>query len=122
MADEGARPEQFGLSDDALASHRTVFAADALKDMVVVLSGAGGGIGRAIAWLFSRLGARVAVVGRDQTKLDALQSALEARGYRATSHTIDIKEADAVASLFSAISNVHGQVDILINSAGGQFP
>jgi citronellol/citronellal dehydrogenase len=46
--------EKLGLSDDELAIYPTVFATDALKDMVVVVSGGAGGIGRAIAWLFAR--------------------------------------------------------------------
>src|ERR1700716_129415 len=65
-------PEMFGLTDDELAIRRTVFASDALKDMVVVVTGATGGIGRAIAWLFARLGAHIVLVGRNQTKLDVL--------------------------------------------------
>jgi NAD(P)-dependent dehydrogenase (short-subunit alcohol dehydrogenase family) len=53
-----------GLTDAELATHPTVFAADALKGMVVVVSGGAGGIGRAIAWLFARLGAHVALPRR----------------------------------------------------------
>src|SRR5882724_3908708 len=59
-------PAKLGLTDAELAVHPTVFAADALKDRVVVVSGGAGGIGRAIAWLFARLGAHVVAVGRDQ--------------------------------------------------------
>jgi citronellol/citronellal dehydrogenase len=64
-----------GLTDAKFAVHPTVFAADALKDQVVVVSGGAGGIGRAISWLFARLGTHVVVVGRDQGKLDALVAA-----------------------------------------------
>ena len=60
------------LTDAELATHPTVYAADALKDQVALVSGGAGGIGRAIAWLFARLGAHVVLVGRDQAKLDAL--------------------------------------------------
>jgi citronellol/citronellal dehydrogenase len=56
-------PAKLGLTDAELAVHPTVFASDALKDQVVMVSGGAGGIGRAIAWLFARLGAHVAVVG-----------------------------------------------------------
>jgi len=44
-------PEMFGLTDDELAIRRTVFASDALTDMVVIVTGATGGIGCAIAWV-----------------------------------------------------------------------
>ena len=46
-----------GLTDDELAVEPTVFAPDALNDQVFVVSGGAGGIGRAVAWLFARLGA-----------------------------------------------------------------
>ena len=45
----------------------------------MVVSGGAGGIGRAIAWLFARLGAHVVVVGRNQAKLDALVADLTGR-------------------------------------------
>ncbi len=41
-----------GLTDAELAVHPTVYAADALKGQVVIVSGGAGGIGRAIAWLW----------------------------------------------------------------------
>jgi citronellol/citronellal dehydrogenase len=90
--------------------------------MVVVASGGAGGIGRAIAWLFTRLGAHVVVVGRDQAKLESLASKLVAKGLKASAHIADIKDPDAVTVLFDTVWKVHGRVDSLINSAGGQFP
>jgi len=113
---------KLGLSDDELAVHPTMFARDALKDRVVVVSGAAGGIGRAIAWLFARLGANVAVVGRDRTKLDALVSHIARSGFAASAHVADIREPDAVNAMFDAVWEAHGRVDSLVNSAGGQFP
>ena len=71
-------PEKLGMTDAELAVHPTMFAADALKDQVVLVSGGAGGIGRAIAWLFARLGAHVAVIGRNQGKLDALVAEMPA--------------------------------------------
>ena len=115
-------PEMFGLTDDELAIRRTVFASDALKGMVVVVTGATGGIGRAIAWLFARLDAHVVLVGRNQTKLDALTASMTQRSLKVSSYTIDIREPDAVQALFEAIWKTVGRVDSLINSAGGQFP
>src|SRR6202166_1197443 len=115
-------PETFGLTDDELAIRRTVFASDALKDMVVVVTGATGGIGRAIAWLFARLGAHVVLVGRNQERLDALVSNLTGRKLKASAYAADIRDPDAVKALFDSVWKTHGRVDGLINSAGGQFP
>jgi citronellol/citronellal dehydrogenase len=115
-------PAKLGLSDEELADHPTVFASDALKGQVVIVSGAAGGIGRAIAFLFARLGAHVVAVGRNQDKLDVLISNLAGRGLSATAHVVDIKEPDAVDALFDAVWAAHGRLDILVNSAGGQFP
>src|SRR6266852_4596127 len=115
-------PEMFGLADDELAIQRTVFASDALKDMDVVVTGATGGIGRAIAWLFARLGAHVVLVGRNRAKLDALTARLTQHALKASSYAADVREPDAVNSLFDAIWKTRGRVDSLINSAGGQFP
>jgi len=124
MDDHQARgsPAKPGLTDDELAIHPTVFAADALKDLVVVVSGGAGGIGRAIAWLFARLGAHVAVAGRDKGKLDALVGHLAGRNLKASAHTADIREPDTINALFDTVWAAHGRVDCLINSAGGQFP
>jgi citronellol/citronellal dehydrogenase len=111
-----------GLTDAELAIHPTVFAADALKDQVVVVSGGAGGIGRAIAWLFARLGAHVVVVGRDRAKLDALVAELASRGLKASAQTVDIRKPGAVSALFDSVWTAQGRVDGLVNSAGGQFP
>jgi citronellol/citronellal dehydrogenase len=111
-----------GLTDAELAVHPTVFAADALKDQVVVVSGGAGGIGRAIAWLFARLGAHVVAVGRDCSRLDTLVAQLASRDLKASAQVADIREPDAVNALFDTVWTAHGRVDNLINSAGGQFP
>jgi citronellol/citronellal dehydrogenase len=115
-------PSQSQLSDAELAVHPTVFAADALKDRIVVVSGATGGIGRAIAWLFARLGAHVVVAGRNRGKLDALAADLAARNLKASAQAVDIREPGAVDALFDAVWTAQGRIDVLINSAGGQFP
>jgi citronellol/citronellal dehydrogenase len=116
------RPSRPGLSDHELAVQKTVFAADALKDQVAIVSGGSGSIGRAIAILFARLGARVVVVGRDRQKLDALLASVASQGLKAFAHVVDIREPDSVSALFKEIWSAHGRLDCLINSAGGQFP
>ena len=113
---------KLGPTDEELANHPTMFATGSLKNQVVIITGGAGGIGRAIAWLFARLGAHVALVGRDRGKLDALVARLAERGLRASAHAADIREPDAVNTLFDSVWATHGRVDSLVNSAGGQFP
>src|ERR1700694_4930539 len=100
-----------GLADTELAVHPTVYAADALKDQVVVVSGGSGGIGRAVAWLFARLGADVVVTGRNRAKLDALVADLAGRNFKASAGVADIREPDSVEAMFVKIWAAHGRVD-----------
>lgn len=121
MADAGGRAE-FGLGDAELAVHATIYAPGALEGQVALISGGAGGIGRAVAWLFARLGAHVVVAGRDEAKLAALTDALARSGWRASHAVVDIRDPDSVAGLFEATWSACGRLDILVNSAGGQFP
>jgi citronellol/citronellal dehydrogenase len=114
--------ESFGLDDSALAERATVYASGALSGQVALISGGAGGIGRATAWLFARLGAHVVVAGRSESKLDSVVSALQARGLSASRYAVDIREPDSVHALFDRVWTEHGRLDILVNSAGGQFP
>jgi citronellol/citronellal dehydrogenase len=90
-------------TDAEFATHPTVYAADALKGQIAMVSGGSGGIGRAIAWLFARLGAHVVVVGRNQPKLDALVENLTARNLKATAAVADIRQPDAINALFDLV-------------------
>ena len=115
-------PQKSELTDHDLATCPTVYAAEALKNQVALVSGGAGGIGRAIAWLFARLGAHVVLTGRDQAKLDLLVTHLVGHGFKASALAVDIREPEAIASLFDKVWEEHGRLDILVNSAGGQSP
>lgn len=114
--------QQFGLSDQDLARHPTVFAPDAMKGKTVMVSGAAGGLGRAIAWLFGRLGAHVVLVGRNAETLSALDLSMRDAGLSASYHVADIRKAESVIRLFDIVADEIGSIDCLVNSAGGQFP
>lgn len=114
--------ETFGLDDAALASHPTVYAPGSLDGQVVLISGGAGGIGRAAAWLFARLGAHVLVAGRSEGKIAEVVQAITAKGLKASGDTVDIRDAEAVAAFMERTFATHGRLDILVNSAGGQFP
>jgi len=109
-------------SEEELANAPTVFAPGLLAGQTVFVSGGGSGIGRATAWLAARLGARVVVGGRKAQKLDAVVEALRRHGYAAERCIIDIREREAVDRCFDWLAAELGPLDILVNSAGGQFP
>ncbi len=113
---------RFVMSDAQLESHPSSFAPGLLRGLTVVVSGGGSGIGRATAWLAARLGARVIVCGRTLEKLTRVREALNARGFSCEAHALDIRERTAVDALFADLFARLGNVDLLINSAGGQFP
>jgi citronellol/citronellal dehydrogenase len=119
---ENAEAERFGLDDAALAIQPTVFRENLFDGQVALVSGGAGGIGRAIAWLLARLGATVVVAGRKREKLEELVAALHGAGLAASAAELDIREPEAVAAAFARIHARHGRLDLLVNSAGGQFP
>ena len=112
----------FRLSDEELAGLPVGLGKDLLSGQVVVISGGGSGIGRATAWLAARLGARVVICGRNSDKLKSTSDALLARGLNCESVTLDIRLRESVGALFDTVLGRHGRIDLLINSAGGQFP
>ncbi len=118
MSEDGA----FGLDDDALATRATVYAPDAFAGKTALVSGGAGGIGRGVAWLLARLGAHVVVAGRDQAKLEMLVGRMTGRGLKASREAVDIRDPEQVASLFDRVWSTNGRLDLLVNSAGGQFP
>ena len=106
-----------------LAVQATVFALGLLAGQTVFVSGAGSGMGRATAWLAARLGARVIVGGRTSAKLAAVVDAINAvPGLEAHAQVVDIRERSSVDAAFAAVSSQFGPIDLLVNSAGGQFP
>ncbi|PKP85632.1 MAG: short-chain dehydrogenase [Alphaproteobacteria bacterium HGW-Alphaproteobacteria-2] len=111
-----------GLDDAALAVHPTVFAEGVLAGRRVLVSGGSGGIGRAVAWLCARLGAEVLITGRDRARLDATVAAMTDAGHTVRAAQIDIRQPDLVAGLFDGPVADMGGIDLLVNSAGGQFP
>ena len=98
------------------------FAPDLLRGRVVCVSGGGSGIGRATAWLAARLGATVMVCGRSAEKLQGVVDAMRARGLDAHCEPVDIRDRARVEQAMANVWSRLGRIDLLVNSAGGQFP
>jgi citronellol/citronellal dehydrogenase len=99
-----------------------IFAPGLLRDQVALVTGGGSGIGLATARELIRLGARVAICGRTQAKLDAAAEELRAAGGTVMAQACDIREPAQVAAFVTAAIGELGSIDILVNNAGGQFP
>jgi len=113
---------EFGSSDNALFQQDTVYRGDLFAGQVVVVSGGGSGLGRAMAILFCRLGAHVIVCGRDPAKLEDAKTAFAAQGFELETHSLSIREVATVDGFMDAVFASHGRLDVLVNNAGGQFP
>ncbi len=100
----------------------TVYRRGLFTDKVALVSGGGSGIGRAVALLFARLGAKVVICGRTPEKLEAVAGFAKAKGARVATVPMDIREPEQVADLFEHIETELGTLDMLVNNAGGQFP
>jgi len=98
------------------------FRDDLLKDQVVVVSGAGTGLGKAIAIQCARLGARLAICGRKVEKLEATAELLREIGAEVMVRAATIRDAEDVDRMHGEIWERFGRVDHLVNNAGGQFP
>ncbi|MEV5255596.1 SDR family oxidoreductase [Streptomyces werraensis] len=93
--------------------------ADRFGGRLVLVTGAGSGIGRATALAFAEAGARVVAVDRDTGA--ALRTAGEARARGATdawAETADVADERAVEKLAERVTAAHGVVDVLVNNAG----
>lgn len=120
MAIEGA--DHFGFTPEELAELQTVYRPDLFKGQVVVVTGAGSGFGLAIACLFARLGADLAITGRNEERLAAAKTFLEGFGGHVFTSLFNIRDAEADVKFAAEVWERLGRMDVLVNNAGGQFP
>ncbi len=85
-------------------------------DKVVVITGAGSGIGAASAQRFAAEGASVVLVGRTEEKLQKVKEALPAGKHLVVS--CDVSEAEQVRQLSEKVNQHYGRADVLVNNAG----
>ena len=89
-----------------------------LADKVAVVTGAGRGIGRAVALAYARMGADVACVSRTEENSAKAAAEVEALGRRAWAVAVDVSDTAAVDAAAGKILDDAGRVDILVNNAG----
>lgn len=89
-----------------------------LDDKVVIVTGAGRGIGRVIAREAFESGARVAVGSRTTGELESLAADIEAAGGECFFHPLDVSDVASIRAFMRAVVARFGRIDVLINNAG----
>ncbi|MCU1461937.1 MAG: hypothetical protein JWO37_2012 [Acidimicrobiales bacterium] len=88
----------------------------------VFVTGAGTGLGKAIAAEFARLGASIVIASRKDEHLEAGEAAMKALGAPVLTVTCDIREPEDIAAAFEAAAGAFGLPGVLINNAAANFP
>ena len=89
---------------------------------VAVVTGAGSGIGRAVARALGHEGYSVVLAGRRREALEATAAPLDSQGRQTLVVPADVRDPDSVAQLFGRIQEAFGRVDLLFNNAGVGAP
>lgn len=108
--------------------YRSVFRPGLFAGKVIVVTGAGSGLGRCTSHELASLGATLALIGRNEDKLKTVKAELahdhgHAPGSGAhRGYVCDIRDERQVKATVASVLEAHGRIDGLFNCAGGQFP
>ncbi|MDD2821571.1 MAG: SDR family oxidoreductase [Flavobacterium sp.] len=95
---------------------------DALKGKVIVVTGGGSGLGKAMTKYFLELGAQVAITSRDLEKLKSTATELETEtGGTCLPLQCDVRHYEQVENMLQEVLKAFGKVDVLLNNAAGNF-
>src|SRR5690606_37877946 len=89
-----------------------------LKDSVIIVTGGGQGLGRAMAEYLAGRGARLALVDLDQARLDEAVNACKAAGGDARAYVCNVANEDQVSAMVNQVADEFGTINGLINNAG----
>lgn len=96
--------------------------AQSLKEKVAFITGAGRGIGKAVAVALANEGVNIGLLARTEGALQEVAKEVEALGVKAAYATVDVSSLEEVEQAISTLTNELGKADILINNAGiGKF-
>ena len=93
-----------------------------LDNQVAVVTGAGRGLGAAIALAFAEVGADVVIASRTQSQLEEVAERIKATGRRAEVVVADLAHPEDTAKLAGKAVEVFGKLDIVVNNVGGTMP
>jgi NAD(P)-dependent dehydrogenase (short-subunit alcohol dehydrogenase family) len=93
-----------------------------IKDKKIVISGATGVLGTAMAMHLAKEGATLIILGRTATKMDHLIKEISAAGGKAEAYLADVTDENSIKQAAEKIGKSYETIDILINLAGGNMP
>ena len=93
-----------------------------LDGQVAVVTGAGRGLGAAVAVAFAEVGADVLIAARTKTELESVAAQIEAVGRRAHIVVADLAQPESTAELAAQAVEAFGKLDIVVNNVGGSMP
>ncbi len=95
---------------------------DALKDKVIVITGGGSGLGKAMTKYFMELGAKTAITSRDLDKLEVTaEELMKETGGECLPVSCDVRHYEQVEVMLDEVLKKYGKVDVLLNNAAGNF-
>ncbi len=89
-----------------------------LEKKVSIITGAGSGMGKAIALLFASEGSKVVAADINQTRLDALKKEIMEKGGEVTTIIANVAKEDDIENMIKVATTAYGTLDILVNNAG----
>jgi NAD(P)-dependent dehydrogenase (short-subunit alcohol dehydrogenase family) len=99
-----------------------VFGDKILNGRTAVVTGGGSGINLTIARRYAQHGAKVALIGRTEDKLETAAAEIRNEGGTASGHPADVRDYDALAGAIKAARDLHGEIDLVVCGAAGNFP
>ena len=89
-----------------------------LEDKVVIVTGAGRGLGRVMAVECFESGAKIAIGSRTIGELQTLAAEIEAEGGECFYHPLDVTDVGSIQAFMDAVVGHYGRIDVLVNNAG----
>ncbi len=98
-----------------------MFKEDTLKGKTILITGGGSGLGLAMAIRFAELGARIAICGRTEEKLQKAIAEIRQKGEEARYYVCDVRDFQQVDAMVARALTDFGEVNGLVNNAAGNF-
>jgi NAD(P)-dependent dehydrogenase (short-subunit alcohol dehydrogenase family) len=98
-----------------------VFRDDLLAGKTVLVTGGGSGLGLSMAKKFATLGARVAITGRSEDRLQSAAGEISGDADRVHTHACDVRDFAQVEAMVAAVWDRWGGIDVVVNNAAGNF-